>query len=76
MLLLFQHYTSVLTALQGAIDDREDSGGLVTLEAIKSLSIAIEKIPIEYVHSNLTNIALCIRPYFEKVIIFIIHVIA
>ena len=49
------------------MDDREDPADLITMEAMSGLARIFEKIDEGHVRPILINIALRIRPCFEKV---------
>ena len=49
------------------MDDREDPEDLITMEAMSGLARIFEKIDEGHVRPILINIALRIRPCFEKV---------
>ena len=53
------------------MDDREDPDDLITMEAMSGLAKIFDQIDEKHVRPILINIALRIRPCFEKVIIFI-----
>ena len=62
-----QFSTTVLSAMLAGMDDREDPMELITMEAMNGLSRIFEKIDEGHVRPILINIALRIRPCFEKV---------
>lgn len=64
-----KYATTVLSAMMSGMDDKDDVDGSITLEAMEGLSKIITKIDETHVRSILINIALKIRPCFEKVIL-------
>jgi hypothetical protein len=58
--------TTVLSAMLAGMDDREDPDELITMEAMNGLSRIFGKIDEGHVRPILINIALRIRPCFEK----------
>lgn len=56
----------VLSAMMTGMDDRDDPDDLITLEAMKGLSKVLDKVEEDNVRQILINIALRIRPCFEK----------
>ncbi len=64
-----QFSTTILSAMLAGMDDREDPDDLITMEAMSGLARIFEKIHEGHVRPILINIALRIRPCFEKVII-------
>eukprot|EP00042_Codosiga_hollandica_P058679 m.888514 g.888514 ORF g.888514 m.888514 type:complete len:837 (+) comp59932_c0_seq4:158-2668(+) len=61
-----KHTTAVLSAMVTGMDDRDDPNDDITLEAMNGLSKIIAKIEEDTVRAILLNIALRIRPCFEK----------
>jgi hypothetical protein len=61
-----KHSTTVLSAMMTGMDDRDDPTDLITLEAMRGLSKVLAKVEEESVRQILINIALRIRPCFEK----------
>ena len=59
--------TTVLSAMMAGMDDKEDVNDEITLEAMNGLSKILVVISEEHVRAILINIALRIRPCFEKV---------
>ena len=59
--------TTVLSAMMAGMDDKEDVNDEITLEAMNGLSKILVVINEEHVRAILINIALRIRPCFEKV---------
>ncbi len=59
--------TTILSAMLAGMDDREDPDDLITMEAMSGLSRIFEQIDEGHVRPILINIALRIRPCFEKV---------
>ncbi len=62
-----QFSTTILSAMLAGMDDREDPADLITMEAMSGLARIFEKIDEGHVRPILINIALRIRPCFEKV---------
>lgn len=56
------------------MDDKEDPDDLITMEAMSGLAKIFDQIDEKHVRPILINIALRIRPCFEKVINYIAHV--
>lgn len=56
--------------MMAGMDDREDPGCSITLEAMNGLSSILSQVSEEDVRNILINISLRIKPLFEKVIIF------
>jgi len=52
------------------MDDKEDPDDLITMEAMSGLAKIFEQIDEKHVRPILINIALRIRPCFEKVMTF------
>lgn len=69
--------TTILSAMLAGMDDREDPEDLITMEAMSGLSRIFSQIDEGHVRPILINIALRIRPCFEKVyvshMVFHIH---
>lgn len=61
--------TTVLSAMLAGMDDREDPAELITMEAMNGLSRIFDRIDEGHVRPILINIALRIRPCFEKVLV-------
>ena len=59
--------TTILSAMLAGMDDREDPEDLITMEAMSGLSRIFSQIDEGHVRPILINIALRIRPCFEKV---------
>lgn len=57
--------------MMAGMDDREDPGCNITLEAMNGLSSILSQVNEEDVRNILINIALRIKPMFEKVIFLI-----
>ena len=55
------------------MDDREDPQDLITMEAMSGLARIFEQIDEGHVRPILINIALRIRPCFEKVIVHLMQ---
>ena len=67
-LLKAQKYcTTVLSAMMAGMDDKEDTDDQILLESMTGLSRIIVKIDESNIRPILVNIALRIRPCFEKV---------
>ena len=62
-----QFSTTILSAMLAGMDDREDPEDLITMEAMSGLARIFEQIDEGHVRPILINIALRIRPCFEKV---------
>ncbi|XP_065915103.1 maestro heat-like repeat-containing protein family member 1 [Dysidea avara] len=58
--------TTVLSAMLAGMDDKEDPDDLITMEAMSGLAKIFEQIDEKHVRPILINIALRIRPCFEK----------
>jgi hypothetical protein len=58
---------SVVSAMIAGMDDKEDVDDFITLEAMEGLSRFIAEIDEEQIRGVLINVALRIRPCFEKV---------
>ena len=61
-----RHCTAVLSAMMTGMDDRDDPDDAITLEAMTGLSKVLAKVEEDSVRAILINIALRIRPCFEK----------
>ncbi|XP_014675280.1 PREDICTED: maestro heat-like repeat-containing protein family member 1 [Priapulus caudatus] len=61
-----KYSTTVLSAMMAGMDDREDKEGDITLAAMSGLSKILAAIDEHHVRGILINIALRIRPCFEK----------
>lgn len=64
--------TTILSAMLAGMDDREDPEDLITMEAMSGLSRIFQQIDEGHVRPILINIALRIRPCFEKVVVYLI----
>lgn len=62
-----QFSTTILSAMLAGMDDREDPDDLITMEAMSGLARIFQQIDEGHVRPILINIALRIRPCFEKV---------
>ena len=62
-----QFSTTILSAMLAGMDDREDPEDLITMEAMSGLARIFQQIDEGHVRPILINIALRIRPCFEKV---------
>lgn len=62
-----RHSTTVLSAMMAGMDDKEDLDDDITLEAMSGLSRILAEIDESHIRAILINIALRIRPSFEKV---------
>ena len=62
-----KYCTTVLSAMMAGMDDKEDMDDDITLEAMSGLSRILMKIDEANIRPILVNIALRIRPCFEKV---------
>jgi len=61
-----KYATTVLSAMMSGMDDKEDHDDDMTLEAMSGLSKILAEIDESHVRAILINIALRIRPCFEK----------
>eukprot|EP00117_Sycon_ciliatum_P004055 scpid12251/ scgid8580/ HEAT repeat-containing protein 7A len=61
-----KYSTTILSAMMSGMDDRDDPMDLITLESMSGLSKIISQIEEGHVRAILINIALRIRPCFEK----------
>lgn len=61
-----QFSTTILSAMLAGMDDREDPEDLITMEAMSGLARIFQQIDEGHVRPILINIALRIRPCFEK----------
>ncbi|KAL4234897.1 Mroh1p [Mactra antiquata] len=62
-----QHYsTTVLSAMMAGMDDKEDPEDDITTEAMSGLSRILTEIDETHIRAILINVALRIRPCFEK----------
>lgn len=61
-----KHTTTVLSAMVTGMDDRDDPDDFITLEAMNGLSKILAQVEEDNVRAILLNIALRIRPCFEK----------
>lgn len=61
-----RYSTTILSAMMAGMDDREDPGCSITLEAMNGLSSILSQVAEEDVRNILINIALRIKPMFEK----------
>ncbi|KFM62094.1 HEAT repeat-containing protein 7A, partial [Stegodyphus mimosarum] len=61
-----RYSTTILSAMMAGMDDREDPGCSITLEAMSGLSSILSQVAEEDVRNILINIALRIKPMFEK----------
>ena len=59
--------TTILSAMMAGMDDKEDPGMVITLEAMSGLSKILALLEESAVRQILINICLRIRPCFEKV---------
>ena len=59
--------TTILSAMLAGMDDKEDPEDLITMEAMSGLAKIFDQIDEGHVRPILINIALRIRPCFEKV---------
>ena len=62
-----KYATTVLSAMMAGMDDKEDSQDEITLEAMSGLSKILCSVDETQIRAILINIALRIRPCFEKV---------
>ncbi|GIX73829.1 maestro heat-like repeat-containing protein family member 1 [Caerostris extrusa] len=61
-----RYSTTILSAMMTGMDDREDPGCNITLEAMSGLSSILSQVAEEDIRNILINIALRIKPMFEK----------
>lgn len=62
-----QHYsTTVLSAMMAGMDDKEDPEDDITVESMSGLSRILTEIDEKHIRAILINVALRIRPCFEK----------
>ncbi|CAL1293706.1 unnamed protein product [Larinioides sclopetarius] len=61
-----RYSTTILSAMMTGMDDREDPGCNITLEAMSGLSSILSQVAESDVRNILINIALRIKPMFEK----------
>ncbi|XP_060593728.1 maestro heat-like repeat-containing protein family member 1 [Ruditapes philippinarum] len=62
-----QHYsTTVLSAMMAGMDDKEDPEDDITVESMSGLSRVLTEIDESHIRAILINVALRIRPCFEK----------
>ncbi|KAI0215331.1 hypothetical protein LSAT2_032628 [Lamellibrachia satsuma] len=64
--LVKKYATTVLSAMMAGMDDKEDSQDEITLEAMSGLSKILCSVDETQIRAILINIALRIRPCFEK----------
>ena len=57
----------VLSAMMSGMDDKDDVDDSIALEAMNGLSKILAEVSVKDVQAILINIALRIRPCFEKV---------
>lgn len=62
-----KYSTTVLSAMMAGMDDKEDPEDDITLEAMSGLSKVLSEIDESHIRAILINVALRIRPCFEKV---------
>nr|XP_042909202.1 maestro heat-like repeat-containing protein family member 1 [Parasteatoda tepidariorum] len=61
-----RYSTTILSAMMTGMDEREDPGCRITLEAMSGLSAILAQVAEEDVRNILINIALRIKPMFDK----------
>ncbi|XP_042912856.1 maestro heat-like repeat-containing protein family member 1 isoform X1 [Parasteatoda tepidariorum] len=61
-----RYSTTILSAMMTGMDEREDPGYRITLEAMSGLSAILAQVAEEDVRNILINIALRIKPMFDK----------
>ncbi|XP_064611998.1 maestro heat-like repeat-containing protein family member 1 [Liolophura sinensis] len=61
-----KYSTTVLSAMMAGMDDKEDPDDDITLEAMSGLSKVLSEIDESHIRAILINVALRIRPCFEK----------
>ncbi|GCC41830.1 hypothetical protein chiPu_0025975, partial [Chiloscyllium punctatum] len=64
---IHKYSTRLLSAMIAGVDEKDDPEDLITLEAMSSLSKVLDQLEEIDVQPILINIALRIRPFFEKV---------
>lgn len=57
----------VLSAMMAGMDDKEDTDDVITIEAMSGLSKILAEVSESDIQAILINVALRIRPCFEKV---------
>ena len=69
-----RYATTVLSAMMAGMDDKEDPEDDITVEAMSGLSRVLTEIDESHIRAILINVALRIRPCFEKVKIITAYV--
>lgn len=62
-----RYSTTILSAMMAGMDDKEDPEDYITIEAMSGLSRVLSEIDESHIRAILINVALKIRPCFEKV---------
>ncbi|XP_071092263.1 maestro heat-like repeat-containing protein family member 1 [Haliotis cracherodii] len=62
-----KYSTTILSAMMAGMDDKEDPNDDITIEAMSGLSRIMSEIDESHIRAILINVALKIRPCFEKV---------
>ena len=62
-----KYCTMVLSAMMAGMDDKEDTDDVITIEAMSGLSKILAEVSESDIQAILINVALRIRPCFEKV---------
>ena len=62
-----KYSTTILSAMMAGMDDKEDPEDYITIEAMSGLSRIMSEIDESHIRAILINVALKIRPCFEKV---------
>uniref|UniRef100_A0A8C4NFG2 Maestro heat-like repeat-containing protein family member 1 n=1 Tax=Eptatretus burgeri TaxID=7764 RepID=A0A8C4NFG2_EPTBU len=63
---MYKYSTTVVSALVAGMDDRDDPEDVITLEAMAGLARVLSCLQVDDVSAILVNVALRIRPFFEK----------
>ncbi|XP_076448959.1 maestro heat-like repeat-containing protein family member 1 isoform X1 [Babylonia areolata] len=61
-----KYSTTILSAMMAGMDDKEDPEDYITIEAMSGLSRILSEIDESHIRAILINVALKIRPCFEK----------
>ncbi|XP_025115241.1 maestro heat-like repeat-containing protein family member 1 isoform X3 [Pomacea canaliculata] len=61
-----RYSTTILSAMMAGMDDKEDPEDYITIEAMSGLSRVLSEIDESHIRAILINVALKIRPCFEK----------
>lgn len=63
---VYKYSNTVLSAMMGGLDDKDDPDGAITLESMKGLCRVLADMDESHVESAVISIALRVRPCFEK----------